>query len=163
MPRAACNYEDMATAPAFTRITRGLYMGSKRVIQESNLDTRRPLFSLYVSAAREVRPPRSPQGKFATVWVKMDDIPWRFRQEPDTVAQLVRTTAAIARCVKGGHKTVIFCNMGMNRSGLLTALTLLNLGWTLDRALAAIRGRHPCALSNSSFLRALEHIEDEYF
>lgn len=159
----ACDYEAMATAPAFTKITRGLYMGSKRVLQESGLDTRRPLFSIYVSAAREVRPPRSLQGRFETVWIKMDDMTWRFRQDPETVAGLVRTTNALAKYVKAGHRVVIFCNMGMNRSGLITALTLLNLGWPLDRALEKIRGRHQCALSNNSFLRALQYIEDEYF
>jgi hypothetical protein len=163
MPRAACDYEAMATAPAFTKITRGLYMGSKRVLEESNLHTKRPLFSIYVSTAREVRPPRSLQGSFETVWIKMDDVTWRFRQDPETVAGLVRTTNAIAQCVKAGRRVVIFCNMGMNRSGLITALTLLNLGWPLDKALTAIRRRHQCALSNSSFIRALEYIEDEYF
>jgi protein-tyrosine phosphatase len=159
----ACNYENMATAPAFTKMTRGLYMGSKRVLEESDLHTRKPLFSVYVSAAKEVRPPYSPQGKFETVWIKMDDIPWRFRQDPETVAGLVRTTNTLAKYVKAGHRVVVFCHMGMNRSGLITALILMNLGWPLDKALAKIRGRHQCALSNGSFLKALQHIENEYF
>ena len=153
----------MATAPAFTHITRGLYMGSKRVLDDPRLYSKKPPFSVYVSTAKEVKPPRSLQGQFDTVWIKMDDIAWRFRQDPETVAGLVRTTNAIARCVKAGHKVVIFCHMGMNRSGLVTALTLMNLGWPLDRALAKIRGRHRCALSNKSFLRALEYIEERYF
>jgi hypothetical protein len=153
----------MATAPAFTHITRGLYMGSKRVLSDPRIHSKRPPFTVYVSTAKEVKPLRSPEGYYDTVWIKMDDITWRFRQDPDTVAGLVRTTNAIAKCVKAGHKVVIFCRMGMNRSGLITALTLMNLGWPLDRALTKIRGRHRCALSNKSFLRALEYIEEKYF
>ena len=153
----------MATAPAFTKITRGLYMGSKRVIKESNVETGRPMFSVYVSAAKEVRPPRNDYGQFETIWIKMDDVPWSFKKDIKTLEKMIRVTSALADLVRQGYRVVIFCNMGMNRSGFITALTLMNLGWPLRKALAKIRERHQCTLSNHSFVKALAFAEDNYF
>jgi hypothetical protein len=153
----------MATAPAVTRITRSLYMGSKRVLNDPAFLTGKPSFDIYVSTAKEVKPPRSMTGAFESIWIKMDDIPWRFKQDQRTIKRLVETTGVIAALVKQRHRVVIFCHMGMNRSGFITALTLMHLGWSLQEALAKIRTRHHCALSNQSFVRALAYIEEMYF
>lgn len=158
----ACDYRDMATAPAFTYITRNIYMGSKRVLKETGIGTGRPMFSIYVSTASDVRPPRS-DGTFETVWVKMDDTTWSFKKDIKTVERLVHVAGTLATLSRQGYKIVIFCHMGMNRSGFMTALVLMQLGWPLGKALSQIRKRHHCVLSNKSFLKALMFIEDNYF
>ena len=52
-----------------------------------------------------------------------------------------------------GKRVLIRCAGGMNRSGLLVALTLMRSGLTSDEAIALIRDRrHPWALNNRSFV-----------
>lgn len=153
----------MAAAPSYSYITKNLYMGSKKVLKESGIDTNDPFFDIYVCTAKEVRPPRSVPGLFTTVWIKMDDFPWNFKKDLESVQNLVGAAGVIAAHVKRKHRVVIFCNMGMNRSGFMTALVLMHLGWSLDAALKKIRERHPCTISNNSFMRALRFIEQTYF
>ena len=74
---------------------------------------------------------------------------------PEEVLELVAAAADLATLVRAGNKVLIFCHMGMNRSGLMTALTLMNLGYDWQQALAAIRQRHGCTMSNRSFVEAL--------
>ena len=55
-----------------------------------------------------------------------------------------------------GKRLLIRCAGGMNRSGLLVALTLMRSGLTSDEAIALIRDRrHPWALNNRSFVELL--------
>lgn len=52
-----------------------------------------------------------------------------------------------------GRRVLIRCAGGMNRSGLLVALTLMKSGLEADEAIALVRDRrHPWALSNRSFV-----------
>lgn len=149
-----CYIEDMATAPAFSKITEGLYMGSKRAI-----DPKQPLFTIYVSMAREIPPPKSVLGVFESMWVKMDDVDWDFRNDPETMQVLLETSSTIATLIKQGHRVVVFCNMGMNRSGLMVAMVLMQLGWSYKKALRKIKQRHRCTLGNRSFREALKYLE----
>jgi len=151
---ASCFIEDMETAPAFTEIRRGLYMGSKRALSPEF-----PLFSVYVSMAREIRPPKSVLDRFESMWVKMDDVDWDFRNDPETIQALLDVSETLAQLVKQGHKVLIVCNMGMNRSGLMTAMVLMQLGWPLNKALKKIKQRHRCTLGNSSFIEFLRYLE----
>ena len=55
-----------------------------------------------------------------------------------------------------GLKTLIRCQAGMNRSGLITALVLVRHGIEVDDAISLIREkRHPMALYNESYTRWL--------
>jgi protein-tyrosine phosphatase len=52
-----------------------------------------------------------------------------------------------------GEQVLVRCQMGINRSGLIVASTLLLQGWTADEAIDRIRARRdPLALSNSHFV-----------
>jgi len=159
----SCYIEDMATAPAFTKITDNLYMGSQRAIKESGVNTPKPFFTIYVSTAKDVRPPKSLTGVFESMWIRMEDFPWDYESDLVTVKKLVEVTGVIATLVKSGHKVLIFCRMGMNRSGFITALTLMHMGWKLNAALKKIRERHHCTICNESFVNALRFIEKTYF
>lgn len=52
-----------------------------------------------------------------------------------------------------GETVLVRCQMGINRSGLIVAATLLLRGWTVEEAFARIRARRdPLALSNPEFV-----------
>lgn len=67
------------------------------------------------------------------------------------------TTRAVANCVKGlmeaGHVVLVHCSAGLNRSSLVTARTLIAMGWEPHEAVAHVRRcrRHPGTLGNRSF------------
>ncbi|WP_322819198.1 hypothetical protein [Tepidiforma sp.] len=63
--------------------------------------------------------------------------------------------AAITDPATSPTAVYIMCTHGMNRSGLLTALLLRQLGLDADTAIARIRAARPGALSNRSFLEIL--------
>ena len=59
-----------------------------------------------------------------------------------------------------GRSVLIRCAGGMNRSGLITAMTLMNSGHSADAAITLVRqGRSPDALSNRSFIDYLHERE----
>jgi protein-tyrosine phosphatase len=149
-----CTIEEMASAPPYNEMIPGLYMGSRRAVEGQP-----KIFDLYVGCAVELKPPRSIMGKFKTMWVPLSDTEWEFRDRPEEINMLVGAARQIAAQVMAGKKVLIYCNMGMNRSGLMMALTLMQLGYSLNEALSLIRARNRCTLSNDSFMAALEHIE----
>jgi len=136
----------MAEVPPFTRMTKRLYMGSKKALAPSM-----PIFDVYVSMAKEIQPPRTPYGDFESVWFKMDDVPWDFENDPETVRKLIELSSILARMVRQRKSVLVFCHMGMNRSGLMTGLILLQLGYSFDQAMEMIRRRSPCTVINESF------------
>jgi protein-tyrosine phosphatase len=67
--------------------------------------------------------------------------------------QIAMSAARLAttRCCRG-QRVLIACNQGRNRSGLVSALVLWNLGYgTGKRCADRVRGRRPGALTNSAF------------
>ncbi|MFX0573828.1 protein-tyrosine phosphatase family protein [Nocardia nepalensis] len=68
-----------------------------------------------------------------------------------------RELAAIAAAAVRAHRTVMVrCQYGYNRSGLVVAQTLLDLGYSVDDAIALIRRRRsPYALNNEFFVNYL--------
>jgi protein-tyrosine phosphatase len=62
---------------------------------------------------------------------------------------------ALARLVAGlvseGHRVLVHCRMGLNRSVLVIATALTYLGMTGEQAVALLRDRRPGALFNESF------------
>jgi hypothetical protein len=149
----SCFIEDMAEAEPSTRIIPGLHMGS----MQATVDPER--YDLIVSAAEEWQPPRG-RG-VERMHVKLSDLPWDFHSHPDELQRLVDTAGVIAEHVAAGNQVLVFCNMGMNRSGLMTALTLMHLGYSPQKAIRSIRKRHRCTLSNESFVEAIKHARRE--
>lgn len=61
---------------------------------------------------------------------------------------------------EAGRRVLVRCAGGMNRSGLITAMTLMNGGHTADEAIALVRaGRGAGALTNASFVAYLHERE----
>ena len=59
-----------------------------------------------------------------------------------------------------GRRVLVRCAGGMNRSGLITAMVLMNGGHSADDAIALVRrGRSQAALSNPSFVEYLHERE----
>lgn len=148
-----CFVEQMQDAEPATRIAHGLHMGSMRATAHPER------YDLIVSAAEEWRPPRA-RG-VTRMYIPLADVPWDFYNHPDELQQLADTAMTIAESVRAERQVLVFCNMGMNRSGIVTALTLMHLGYTPARAIKAIRKRHPCTLSNESFVEALKFARRE--
>jgi len=145
-----CTIGEMATAAPFTQVYPNLFMGSKRSIEDTDPGD----FDVYVSMAAEVKPPRR-RGNVTSYHVKLYDVPWDFASRPDEVIELVAIAKDLAMMVKSGDRVLIFCQMGMNRSGLMAALTLMQLGYSWKKALRTVRRRHGCTMSNPSFVDVL--------
>lgn len=150
-----CSIDEMEKAPPYNQVFPNLFMGSKRAIMNHDAGD----FDVYVSAAAEITPPRSILDEFRSYHISLDDAPWDFQSHPEEVAELLAIAKDLAMLVQTGHKVLIFCHMGMNRSGLMTALTLMHLGLPWEQALANIRQRHGCVLSNKSFVESLPFAE----
>lgn len=66
-----------------------------------------------------------------------------------------RTLEGVVRytnhCLEDG-KTLVHCQAGLNRSGLISALSLIERGWTPPDAIALLRqNRHKLVLCNKAF------------
>jgi protein-tyrosine phosphatase len=57
----------------------------------------------------------------------------------------------VADLVSGGHRVLVHCRLGFNRSGLVTATALTYSGMTGEQALVWLRERRPGALFNPTF------------
>jgi len=57
----------------------------------------------------------------------------------------------VAELVASGHRVLVHCRMGLNRSVLVTATALTYLGMTGERAVQVLRDRRPGALFNEAF------------
>lgn len=64
--------------------------------------------------------------------------------------------AQLARAIRRGKRVLILCHEGRNRSGLVTGLTLWNLGYLGRDAVRLIKSRRRDALSNEHFARYLK-------
>lgn len=79
---------------------------------------------------------------------------------PLTQAQLdeaARFAVLAAEAVRAGRSTLVRCHVGYNRSGLVVAQALVELGMDVSEAIALVREkRSPRALHNEVFVRYLE-------
>ncbi|MGW3960398.1 protein-tyrosine phosphatase family protein [Amycolatopsis sp. NPDC005003] len=73
------------------------------------------------------------------------------------IAEVERFAVLAAAAVRAGRKTLVRCHAGLNRSGLVVAQTLVELGLGVPEAIALIRQRRsPWALHNPLFVEYLE-------
>ncbi|WP_410562772.1 protein phosphatase [Amycolatopsis sp. cmx-4-61] len=86
-----------------------------------------------------------------------------FAEMPDgplTAAQLAdveRFAVLAAEAVRAGRLTLVRCHAGLNRSGLVAAQALVELGLGVPAAIERVRQRRsPWALSNELFVQYLE-------
>lgn len=135
----------------WNEIVRGLYQGGHWC--RYGLDSAVPVkvgyqFALVVSLYKEF-------GHFGPA----SGIEHIYRGIPDgelTAEQLAKVTALVPRIVDAladGHKVLVRCQAGYNRSGLVVALVLLAKGYSADDAIALIREkRSEYALYNENFV-----------
>jgi len=65
----------------------------------------------------------------------------------------------VVRLIRLGHKVLVHCHMGKNRSGLLNALVAMKiLGISGADAVELVRGRRPDALGNAVFTAYLRSL-----
>ena len=69
------------------------------------------------------------------------------------LAGVMRLAQAASEALDGGHKVLVRCYHGYNRSGLVVAQTLVQRGGSADEAIRLIRTRRsPWALHNELFV-----------
>lgn len=109
-------------------------------------------FDVLVLCAEEHQPTvRCPNGKYVFKLPLDDDI---YNQIPPEVASVILQTAhAVGTYLRAGCKVVTTCHQGLNRSGLMSGLLLMNCyGMSVDEAIKLIRReRDPDALCNPMF------------
>lgn len=81
---------------------------------------------------------------------------------PEDLLKTRAIAADVARCVQAGLKVLVRCQAGYNRSGLVTALALMELGYSAEQAVDLIRvARGPHALFRIVFLQYIKEIGEE--
>jgi hypothetical protein len=78
-------------------------------------------------------------------------------QLPDT-CKLEAVVALGASLVTSGHRVLVHCSMGYNRSALVAGLILHRLGIRGDAVVARLRDRRPGALFNEIFAEHLRSL-----
>jgi protein-tyrosine phosphatase len=107
-------------------------------------------FDLVVLTAHEYQP-KAGEMNIDVFHAPLDDDPWR---PPSAREQAIAYGAAreVARRLRKGQRVLVTCAMGLNRSGLVSALALRMQGAPGERAIAAVRkARGPDALNNPQF------------
>lgn len=146
-----------------TEIVRGLHQGDRNdaiaMLREWQYDHGQPhhlpRFDLLVLCAAEVQP--EPRAKLPAPVLR---VPLRDVEEPLSPQQrqmVTRAAREVARRVARSERVLVTCAMGLNRSGLVSALALRALGADSREAVTLVRrARGPLALGNQSF-EALVH------
>lgn len=83
----------------------------------------------------------------------MDDCPTVPKKTAHAAARFV------TMAIRSGQRVYVACHMGLNRSGLVTALAVRELtGWSGRAAARMVQARRAGALSNEHFLRYVESL-----
>jgi hypothetical protein len=83
------------------------------------------------------------------------------RDDDDALPNLTKLRALAqfgAALIRGGHRVLSHCGMGYNRSALVAALILVELGMPGPQAVARCRERRPGALYNPAFAEFVESL-----
>jgi protein-tyrosine phosphatase len=73
------------------------------------------------------------------------------------IGEVERFALLAAQAVRAGRSTLVRCHAGLNRSGLVVAQALVELGLGVPEAIALVRQRRsPWALHNELFVQYLE-------
>jgi protein-tyrosine phosphatase len=111
-------------------------------------------FDLVVLTAYEYQP-KAAEMNVDVFHAPLDDDPWR---PPSMREQAIALGAAreVARRLRKGQRVLVTCAMGLNRSGLVSALALRMQGASGPQAIAAVRrARGENALNNGQFRRLI--------
>jgi protein-tyrosine phosphatase len=113
-------------------------------------------FDVLVLCATEFQPPANQFPGVTVIHAPNDDSDMTSRDQLDTVLQAARKVAEAARADKN---VLVTCYLGLNRSGLVTALALhLLTGWPGWKCAKTVKLQRPYALSNQHFVRLIERL-----
>ena len=122
-------------------------------------------FDLVVFCARELQPDVEDMKhlKFrcglSVVCAPMDDCDMVGEELRRTLETAARAASEVARCVREGGSALVTCAAGRNRSGLVSALSLVLLhGVPGSVALEVVKRKRAKALTNESFAEALRKV-----
>ena len=76
--------------------------------------------------------------------------------DPSMVGPL---SAFLATLHRSGHRVLVHCRMGLNRSPLVAGVVLHHLGWSGREAIERLRERRPGALFNEHYSAYLERLD----
>lgn len=109
-------------------------------------------FDMLVLTAQEYQPDANSFPGVQLVYAPLDD-----DDIPARDIERARVAGRIAsNAVRQGKRVLVTCYMGRNRSGLVTAFALKDLGFSSRDAIHKVKAaRGPNALSNPYFVRAL--------
>jgi hypothetical protein len=131
-----------------TLIMNGLYQGS---IPSPGTSLKDSGFTGVVFSAREYQPPAQRYPGVKTINIPLDDVGF-----PLTISEIeaARQTAnSVANEIRRGGKVLVTCAMGRNRSGLISALTVIFLTGCSGRiAVQLIKSVRPNSLTNPQFV-----------
>ncbi|MGP4112435.1 protein-tyrosine phosphatase family protein [Streptomyces sp. 4N509B] len=134
---------------SWDEIARGLWMGGHRFVDPTGAVRRAVVgaeFDRVVSLF--TLPGHGPATRVEHVVVRLPDAPLTSAQIL-CVAEVARATA---RAVREGRTVLVRCHYGYNRSGLVVAQTLVELGHEPAHAISLVRHRRsPWALHNTVF------------
>jgi protein-tyrosine phosphatase len=134
-----------------TRIVSRVYQGSQ---PPTGYAVSSEGFDVLVLCAQELEP-QQPASAFPSVSVIRAGIDDGELTRAEW-ARAVRAAAATVGRIRSGSRALITCHMGLNRSGLVTALTLHMLtGRPGDEIVRHIQRRRSGALCNESFVKAI--------
>jgi protein tyrosine phosphatase len=90
------------------------------------------------------------KNKTVLVWFPFEDSEY---QKPDT-EKLEQVVKMVVDSVQSGKSTLVHCTAGINRSGLIAAMSLVRMGYDTDKAIALLREkRGEVVLYNDLFER----------
>lgn len=113
-------------------------------------------FDLVVLCAQEYQPPDEEFPGVDVVHAANDD---GDRSSREQLGGAIKAARRVADAVRKGKKALVTCHMGLNRSGLVSALAVHMLtGWSGKKCVSVVKGRRPCALSNKHFVQMLSRI-----
>ena len=134
-----------------------LYMGSRPEPRDPSL---RRNFDILVFCAMEVKALTADYPGLHLVRLKLDDP--KIDEHGERAA--IRAARYVAGAVQHDARVLVTCAMGLNRSGLVSGLSLVELGCTAKDAIAHIRERrgnvgHLYPLFNKRFCAIIEGYE----
>ncbi len=136
-----------------TRIAPKLYMGSAPRVGTALADAG---FDVVLLCAKEYQPRSRELPHVLVVHCGFDDSLSPTQADVDTALEASRVAADR---IMRGDRVLISCWLGKNRSGLVTALTLVRLyGLSGREAVEAVRAARPGALVNPAFVSLVEEL-----
>ncbi len=122
-------------------------------------------FTVLILCAREKQPPAELYPGVRVVHAPNDDHPNYGPLDREKLRTAIQAAKQAAEAIRNGGKVLVTCAAGLNRSGLVSGLTLHFLyGWSGHKAINQIRQKRKCQngycpLSNSEFVAALMNLK----